>query len=773
MRAYIYVFFLFILDYIAPMRLSGQACNIIVSGMVTDHHDAQPLAYATIYFEEADKGIVTDSAGHFMMKQLCPGIYHLTVSHIGCETSRRYISIQHDTTFILFLEHHDELLEEVEITGLSAASKTSSLKTSLTGEMLQSLKGQTLAEMLRVLPGMQLLGSGPGISKPVIQGLTGNRIMVFNHGLPVEGQQWGNDHAPELNPDVADNISVIRGMASVKYGSQAMGGVITIESENADFDPHWHGFARVRVNTNGRGMGLQGFSKRSTIFGNVRFHGGYNLNGDHHSPEYYLTNTGNKNNFFTLQVSNNNNTATSRKLYFSHYSNQNGILRAAHSGNLSDLSEAFTRTVPLYTDSTFGYRITAPRQHVLHHTLNYRQSTIINDANVIHFEGGIQSDQRKEFDIRRGQRSNIPSLDLLLLSGFSDIYLTYTEHPTSIQHTLGFQTRYRNNTNVPGTGIRPLIPDYINVNSGMYYILKKNIKKLSLEFGIRGEYRNDGIWTINNAREVIKHSRTYMTMASNGGIKYKVGSNLDTYTDISYTQRPPEINELFANGLHQGLGSIEEGNNTLVPEKSWRISNDWQGHIFENLHIHSTMFYSRTSDFIYLQPSGELRLTIRGAFPVFEYRAAPVEMMGFNIRTTSDLGTSFQLSTAMNLLKTTNLNTGIGLPYMPPYQGMVQISYTIGKNRFFNECKLGLDANYYARQNNVNPDEDFLPPPDDYLLSNASITIKWKTIRGKSLNTYIQVDNLWDTVYRDYMNRLRYFAQETGRNITASFQLNF
>jgi iron complex outermembrane receptor protein len=773
MHSHIYILLLLIPLCIAPHMLSAQSCNINIRGHVTDQHDDQPLAYATIYFEEAEKGIVSDSAGYFLIQDLCPGTYHISVSHIGCETSRRFISIQKDTTLILYLEHHDELLAEVEIKGLPSTSKAGSLKTSLTGDLLLALKGKTLAEMLTALPGMQVLGSGPGISKPVIQGLTGNRIMIFNNGLPVEGQQWGNDHTPELNPDVADNISVIRGMASVRYGSQAVGGVITIDSENTGYDPHWHGFVRTGFNTNGRGLGLHGYGKRSTDIGNISLHGGYNLSGDHHTPEYYLTNTGNKNHFFSLQVSNNNNSATSRKLYFSHYYNQNGILRAAHSGNLTDLNEAFTRKVPLYTDTTFGYRIVAPRQHVLHHTLSYRQSTVINDENVLHFEGGIQSDQRKEFDVRRGQRSDVPSLDLLLISGFSDIYLTYAKHPASLQHTLGLQTRYRNNTNVPGTGIRPLIPDYINFNSGMYYILKKSTKKATLEFGVRGEYRNDGIWSVNNAKEVVKSERNYITMASNGGFKYKLGSNMDTYIDISYTRRPPEINELFASGLHQGLGSIEQGNSTLTAEKSWRISNDWQGHVFEKLHIHSTLFYSRTRDFIYLQPSGELRLTIRGAFPVFEYLAAPVEMMGLNIRTTSDIGSSFQLSTALNLLKTTNLNTGTGLPYMPPYHGMVQFSYTIGKTRYFNECKIGMDANYYARQNNVNPDEDFLPPPDSYLLSNANITIKWKAIRGKSLNTYIQIDNLWNTVYRDYMNRLRYFAQETGRNISASFQLNF
>jgi iron complex outermembrane receptor protein len=290
---------------------------------------------------------------------------------------------------------------------------------------------------------------------------------------------------------------------------------------------------------------------------------------------------------------------------------------------------------------------------------------------------------------------------------------------------------------------------------------------------MRGEYRNDGIWAVNNSRDIVKSTRKYMNFTSNAGFKFHIAKKLDTYLDISYNQRPPEINELFASGLHQGLGSIEEGNSTLRPEKSWRISNDWQGHILENHHIYTTLFYSRASDFIYLQPSGELRLTIRGAFPVFEYRAAPVEMMGLNFRTTSNLGSSFQVSSALNLLKTKNLETRDGLAYMPPYHGMIQFSYLIGKSRLFHECKFGMDVNYFAKQSNVNPDEDFLPPPGDYLLANATLVIKWKTSKRKLLNTYIQVDNLWNTLYRDYMSRLRYFAHETGRNISASIQLNF
>ncbi|MBK7633557.1 MAG: Plug domain-containing protein [Saprospiraceae bacterium] len=116
------------------------------------------------------------------------------------------------------MEHHDELLEEVIIEAIGTQSKTGLAKSVISKDMMMEMSGQNLTEMLKAIPGVSILRSGPNLTKPIINGLYGNRITVLNHGLPQEGQQWGNDHAPEIDPNTADKISIFKGAMRLNMG---------------------------------------------------------------------------------------------------------------------------------------------------------------------------------------------------------------------------------------------------------------------------------------------------------------------------------------------------------------------------------------------------------------------------------------------------------------------------------------------------------------------------------------------------------------------------
>ncbi|MFZ1750630.1 MAG: TonB-dependent receptor plug domain-containing protein, partial [Saprospiraceae bacterium] len=201
-----------------PFLLHSQNCDFELSIRVLDHHDDDGLAYATVFIQELAKGDITDNEGSVQFKLLCAGKYHIIISHIGCATQTLFVDITKSEQLTIYLEHHEELLEEVEIKSVSSQNKIGLSKSSIGKELLLELKGKNLSDVLLTVPGVSALRTGPGLAKPIIQGMYGNRVTILNHGIPQEGQQWGNDHTPEIDPNTADKISVVKGSSAIRYG---------------------------------------------------------------------------------------------------------------------------------------------------------------------------------------------------------------------------------------------------------------------------------------------------------------------------------------------------------------------------------------------------------------------------------------------------------------------------------------------------------------------------------------------------------------------------
>ena len=752
-------------------KINAQECSITVSGQVIDHHD-QTLEYATIFIQELGKGVVCDSNGAFKIENICVGKYHFIVSHVGCESKNEYLQVNESTSLTFLLEHHDEMLHQIEITGQNSNAKAGNIRYTISRDILFELNGRNLSEILTTIPGVSMLKAGPNLAKPIINGLYGNRITILNNGIPQEGQQWGNDHAPEIDPNTADKISVYKGASAIKYGLQALGGVVILEPNEMVIDPHWHGDIRMNGHTNGRGIGLQGQLRRSTSMGKMRITLGHQISGDRHTPNYFLTNTGNQETSFSINLTNKNNPKSDRRLYYSFYRNKLGILRGAHKGNLTDLQEAFKREVPFFTEDNFSYKIRPPRQEVDHHLMKLSNKYRIDDENNFNVDVGYQLNSRSEFDVRRSNRDTKPALDLLLFSQYYDLSYNHTNDHTNSSYNIGTQYRYVNNTNRPGTGILPLIPDYINNHFALYHITKRKLLGMEFETGLRGEFRHYFVARIVS-RNIVKENLNFLNYAANIGFKRKISEDITTHFDISYTNRPPEVNELFSNGLHQGVSGIEFGNPNLKPENSFKIVNEWTGHLVEKHHVNLSLFYNHISNFIYLQPKDDFVITIRGAFPLFSYVGTNASMLGGSVKSISDINKSLQWTSGMSYIHARNLSQNTGLIRIPPLHAFSNIHYTIGKKKLFNELKMGIEATYTAMQNNVPTTEDFLLPPDDYFLINASVRIKFKRKSNQDVDLSLRMDNVFNTTYRDYLNRMRYFSDEMGRNFTFNVKTNF
>ncbi|HSN61896.1 MAG TPA: TonB-dependent receptor, partial [Ferruginibacter sp.] len=205
-----------------------QDCSLILKGHIEDADTHQKLSGANVIVVELSRELITDDQGDFIFNNLCPGNYTIRVSHADCETYEQKINLTKNRHLDIDLPHAKNTLSEVTLISQKGSSGTG-IKKELSSREMDENKGQSLAETLSRMNGVTMLQTGSTISKPIIHGLHSNRILTINNGVRQEGQQWGNEHAPEIDPFIAGKLLVIKGVDELKYGSDAIGGVILVE----------------------------------------------------------------------------------------------------------------------------------------------------------------------------------------------------------------------------------------------------------------------------------------------------------------------------------------------------------------------------------------------------------------------------------------------------------------------------------------------------------------------------------------------------------------
>lgn len=750
----------------------GQDCKISLSGYIFDKGTNIPLEFANVYLEGTELGAVSDIDGYFQIPNLCPNSYHLRISHIGCEASQYFIDIQKDTTIQVQLEHHLELLDEVIVHG-SLEDNSSQNSSTIGREAIASESNKNISDILENIAGVSVLKSGTGISKPVIHGLYGNRVSILNNGISQAGQQWGNDHAPEIDPFVAKHLSVVKGAAALAHSSNSLGGVVLVETEHIAEDPHLHGEAQYIFQSNGLGHTVNTSLEKSSDWAAWRITGTWKQQGDNKSPDYFLTNTGKKEANIALQLEKEFSQRWHSSLYYSLFNTEIGILRGSHIGNLTDLETALNNLVPLFTNEDFSYQINAPRQAVQHHLLKLESKYFLTDNQVLKFKYGGQINQRKEFDVRRSGRTDIPALSLVQQSHFGEA-VYQNAFSNDFFFKTGLQFTVVDNTNQPETGVLPLIPDYRSFQTGGFALIQQSKNQLFWEFGGRYDLKNINIVTITQTlpRAIERFQHNFNNYALSGGLKYNINPSFKTNLNVGYMLRTPEVNELYSFGLHQGVSGLEEGNRDLTAEKSLKVvlSNDFR--IKDQVFFQVLAYYQNIDSYIYLQPQNEFRLTIRGAFPVFIYEQTNATIYGTDILFKYEPHKNWKFLAKYALVRGQDTTQDLPLINMPADNLYGALTYSFSDDSFLKNSQLSVNGKYVFQQQRLLEEQDFLATPDAYFLLGltASTSIEWAESK---LRFHLSVENALNERYRDYLNRLRYFADETGVNVVFGVNYGF
>ena len=730
------------------------------------------MAYGTVYVEETQSGAASDSLGNFKLNGLCKGEYHLQFNHIGCETRTLFISLVKDTVIRINMHHHSELVDEVMVHDHHSQHETSASST-VGQEAIAETANKDLSEMLEEMTGVSSIKSGAGVSKPVVHGLSGNRVAILNNGIAQSGQQWGNDHAPEIDPYVAENISVVKGAGALAYPGGSLGGVVLIEPDEIKNDPHLHGNVNYIFQTNGLGHTLNARLEKYDKWAAWRISATAKVIGDRSAPNYYLTNTGKREYNLAAQLEKHFNPRWEMKLYYSLFNTEIAILRGSHIGNLTDLEDAIGRDVPFFTEDKFSYGIGEPRQTVQHHLLKLESMHIFNEHQSFKLTYGGQVNNRKEFDVRRADRSDLPALSLLQWEQYLEgIYNHFFDHNRQLK--TGIQLRLTDNTNNPETGILPLIPDYRAYKLGAFAIFQEEHKKILYELGARYDMNHLQVVTISQSlpREIERFYHTFHNYSLSSGIRYRVLPQLKLNLNLGHVLRSPEVNELYSAGLHQGVSGIEEGNRNLKNEQSTKavLSADWN--VKKKLFVQLLGYYQYISNFIYLQPEDEFRLTIRGAFPLFSYQQTDATIAGLDALVSYEPIESIRLVAKYSFLQGDDVSNKQPLVYMPSNNLFGSFSYSFKDGEKMKNTAVSVNGRYVFEQTHLNLNQDITPPPTGYFLLGANIGTTFKLKKTK-LRCSISGDNLLNAVYQDYLNRQRYFADDLGWNVNVRLGLDF
>jgi iron complex outermembrane receptor protein len=771
-RKFVVFLSLFLSFCLIPVLTSAQNCTNTISGCIKDVNTGISMSYTNIIVKELQKGATSDSSGCFQIHDLCEGEITLIVYNLGYLTDTFSIFIAQDTAVNLYLKKVAYNINEVLVSKEKAPTSAQPSSFLNEEEILQN-SNKNLSNLLENIVGVSTLKNGNGISKPVVHGLFGNRLIILNNGVVQSGQQWGNDHSPEIDPLVANKISVIKGAAALEHQGSSLGGFILVEPNQINKNKKLNGRTNYYFESNGFGHGLNLQLEMNHPLLAWKITGTLKKSGDRHSPSYFLRNTGNQEANIAIQLEKAFSDKWFTKLYFSSFNTEIGILRGSHIGNLTDLRSALTQEIPFFTKPYFSYALEAPFQRVGHHLLKLNSRYYINSNQYIDFTYAGQLNDRKEFDVRRGRASEKPALSLgQLTNAIEGKYFNAFDNGFTIK--TGIQGRFIDNTNRSETGVLPLIPDYVSYEVGTFLLFTKRYKNLFLEFGGRYDFMHQAVAAISTdlPRKIIRYNNNFHNFSALVGFNYQALKTLKLALNLGYATRNPSINELYSNGLHQGVSGIEEGDLGLQIEQALKttLGIDWT--IKKTFFIEALLYHQWINNYIYLNPQEEIRLTIRGAFPVYKYEQTLAQIYGLDFSATWHITKRLNLKAQYSYLRGEDLGNQLPLVYMPANNLFAKVSYVFPTVGFFKNLALELNNKYVFKQSNLRSSQDFTPVPNAYNLLGLRCSIE-KDIKNVHLKFYARIDNLLNTKYRDYLNRQRYFADALGINGTLGLSLTF
>ena len=641
------------------------------------------------------------------------------------------------------------VLKEVVVSGIrtSLVKETSLNIQSLSVSKIRQSGALNVSDALSKLPGISQLTTGPAISKPVIRGLYGNRVLAVLSGLKFDNQQWQDEHGLGLNDVGIDRIEVIKGPASLLYGSEAIGGILNIIEEAPNKPGEKNGDVNVGLFSNTYGLSVDGGIRSATDKNNWGIRVGLNSNADYSDGDkdriqnsrfagYYLKGSYG---FIKSRWTSSNHLMSSLDKF--------GFITA-------DNSNSF-----LY-DGRWSRSMKGPHHTVFLNILSSQNKISLKNSSL-DVNLGFQSNLRLE-----DEGDNHISLNMLL-STFLWHVMWNKQLSSNTELVLSNNSQFENNTNY---GSRIIIPDANTTESGFSVFIKSKMRKLVLETGIGLSLRNihtfetPGVNTPD--KSIAPFDKTLPGLNGSAGFAWNPNNNWNLKANIGTGFRSGNLAELSSDGLHEGTLRYEIGDPNLKIEQNINseISINYSSRYFQ---FSVAAYLNHFLNYIYLAPTGTQYL----GFDVFKYEQFDADLYGSE----STLGINFPFYERLRFetnfsIVTGKLSGGTYLPFIPPAKWTQQLQFKFENGKRLNNVFFFVMTEEHFAQDNP---AEFETPTDAYWLLNAGLNGNWRT-RDRTFMFSITGNNLLNRNYYDHLSRFKeYDIHNIGRNIIIHLTIPF
>jgi iron complex outermembrane receptor protein len=600
----------------------------------------------------------------------------------------------------------------------------------MAGAQLRRAQGASLGETLEQIPGVRSLSMTTGIGKPVIRGLTNNRVVTLANGQRTETQQWGHDHSPNVESADAERLEVVKGPASVLYGSDALGGVVNVVRRalpKADGAMLARGRLALAYNSANAAPSATLVGEGAIDSWGWRVTGTTRRAADLRTPSGTVFNTGNTTHFIEGAA---------------------GVHRERGEFTLTGSSRDETIRIADDPRTAPGYD---GRQRI-RTTRWTADATVRGSAQRLHVQAGLEENRRAEF-----ADATTLSVDLGLRSRTGTAFANWHHAPwrglTGTVGTAVQETRFRT------FGTETLIPDNTARAFGLY-VLEQTVRGAwSLSAGARHDWRTlstPGSAALNLAAT----SRAFNALTGTVGAVYRADAPLSVAMNMARGFRAPSASDLFANGFHEGTRAFEIGQRDLRVETS--LNTDL------GLRLRTTRtsgeltgYVNRIRDYIYLAPVG----AAGRALDSLQVRQGNARLVGAEAAFSLSLPRGWSASTTADAVHATNTSDGTALPFVPP----MRASSTVRWDERAPGRSFSITGEWNARQTRTFR-SDFAPPA--YALLHANAGTSRLTARGL-VHLDVSVRNVLNTRYRDFMSRYKEFADAAGRTLVLRVSADF
>lgn len=743
-------------------------CRMSIAITIRDSLSGESIYGIRVTSTASGKTAATDSAGRCTLHDNCPGETELIFTGNSHKGKRTIVFLNSDTTLLLFLMPKTYFTEKILVEAQIADGSETNATAIIEGKEFESKTGESLGKSLSTITGVTALNTGSSISKPIIHGLYGNRILIMNNGVRLEGQQWGSEHAPEIDPMIGRRLQVIKGASTIRYGPDAIAGVILVDPNSLPYG----GALSGEMDIAGFSNGLEGFLSGFIESGftdipqlSLRAQGTLKKAGNVSAPSYTLKNTGYEEANFSLAGGYRSN-AASIEAYYGSFSSKIGIFSGSHIGNLSDLEIALNSPVPFDTGS-FSYDIGNPYQDVQHRMLKLNGYYLASPDLILKADYAYQQNDRREYDLHSSYNN----------PGTPELFFSISTHTLDLVSESKFSKDLSSEAGVSGitqTNVgkgRPFIPNFQNYGLGLFNIQKYYAERFLVEAGLRYDYKWQRIYAYEGD-SLVSAAQEYSNLSAKAGVVYDFRNGLSAALSLGTAWRPPSINELYSDGLHHGSARIEIGDPDLLTEVAFNASITLDYDNGKDIHAEASLYTYQINNYVFLEPRLPPTLTIRGAFPTFYYSQGDSYINGLDFELDYSPFRFGGFVSKISLLRAFNKSADDYLAMMPPDRFETSVYFTPGDLSFIRNTELRISAVTVLEQTRVPETDDYAPPPGGYNIYNALFSTDID-INDVLLSIVFKADNIFDKGYRDYLNRFRYYTDEMGRNISLKLILPF